>query len=1305
MNYYKWHRSNYGYEKIIENRENNIKLVEELWDKHSLTELLKDLEWRYRNGEDVSLEFYNVLKERRMKEDPKNKTISDILGKGEQILIKKLILESNTDICSVLLMELKIREGKLKISEKNRIWLNNELKEWIIELLTYDNTDITRVELPKRRDRAMNVTDYLGTDSNELMGGLEIEEWENIKYLGSGRIKEKGYYRITSLYIYLLSTLRKRLRWSYGFLKWSKIMSIILNKGGIYSWWELYKGKLMDKARYSQFSQRNSIRWRNIINKKHNKINYGVYWLRETGDWVNEWSKRTVIWKYLKHTYNESKEGIDRYSNWISSMKLGQLDKRIKRWGRISEGYNQLENLLQEDLGRILGKTRQKGLRRGKITLKLGLGYKLRYVRTGTRWVLGITGEDTRTLTGKLWITIKGFLRGRLLSGFVKRNWKLLEVDKKNRVLLYMNREIRASREKISIRNLKSIWYTTLRGYTNHKELSQSLKDLSVREEHIGKEEVKKEKYLYKYHRDPWDSSRRLREKILKYKKDVLNLYNKDYNELKSHEYPIHIKEELWGGELWLKLVKTLISDIAQDHILRENLICVEYKRVYTKRNNWNLIVLDDWWEVWTKESWHYKIERPEGKKKVAENWWLKKGTYDSDPIGIITSTEMYKKYSEIRVIRVLGYKEEQERILERTSTSTEWRNGEIWGRYRAYNTGQEWSILNKKIGREIIWGKIEKVRGKKWLYNKLKRRVISSSEKRKNYNKTRGKLNWIPKYGYGGNVYYRPNQIKVGGKRDYKYLSKGYKNIWNRELPKRQGELISEYDKKRYQLAYKVRRPDSILLQNTGYLKKHERLEDTTILQLRREYYVHEDLLSVIKWYKDGGVSELGLRRYKEKVSHKRKVEKYVYTVYPIRLESSREKWKEFNLIIDRWYLTLSGRSLNNLTGVLGMIEQLEWWSNFRLKNWPYPEVMFTLLANILKIRGRVKKLTIHNEGLLRNREIVGKVYSRRSKQRLKMEGYSRGVGKRYISRLGYLKLKHRQPLSIDEKKYWTLKMHISNLLNKLLTDGIIDRDINEHWNRWVLNWEWLNNDVKERIWRRSLKWTVRRLSKELIYNKELYNKLCILKENLNWKEIFIWYVSWKKNNRSGLEKELIRRNKLYLEESKRIVDECKWIIELLINSELRETKTNISTIPEAIVLDRRLNLWNPERDKGRKYTKVESNSLNWKQWESLKKEKTTGVLKETLSKNELLYIRRKKRTLRYEKNIKEVKLLYNKNILLGRKYLKDLLNIETSDRKWELIEDELIYNKRTENTNNILYDKEGKKILEYNNNSKQKK
>jgi len=73
----------------------------------------------------------------------------------------------------MLLIELKRKEGILNISELKN---NNGLKELIIELLTYTNTDTTRVELPKRRDRSLNIRDYLGNDSNELMGELEIEQ-------------------------------------------------------------------------------------------------------------------------------------------------------------------------------------------------------------------------------------------------------------------------------------------------------------------------------------------------------------------------------------------------------------------------------------------------------------------------------------------------------------------------------------------------------------------------------------------------------------------------------------------------------------------------------------------------------------------------------------------------------------------------------------------------------------------------------------------------------------------------------------------------------------------------------------------------------------------------------------------------------------------------------------------------------------------------------------------------------------------------------------------------------------------------
>jgi hypothetical protein len=91
-------------------------------------------------------------------------------------------------------------------------------------------------------------------------------------------------------------------------------------------------------------------------------------------------------------------------------------------------------------------------------------------------------------------------------------------------------------------------------------------------------------------------------------------------------------------------------------------------------------------------------------------------------------------------------------------------------------------------------------------------------------------------------------NQIRVGSKRDYKFITPGYKNIYEREVPLNVSKLMLEYDKKRYQQAYKVRRADVILLQNTGYLEQYNRLEDTSREKLKKNYYVHSELGSVIR-------------------------------------------------------------------------------------------------------------------------------------------------------------------------------------------------------------------------------------------------------------------------------------------------------------------------------------------------------------------------------------------------------------------------------------------------------------------------
>jgi hypothetical protein len=241
---------------------------------------------------------------------------------------------------------------------------------------------------------------------------------------------------------------------------------------------------------------------------------------------------------------------------------------------------------------------------------------------------------------------------------------------------------------------------------------------------------------------------------------------------------------------------------------------------------------------------------------------------------------------------------------------------------------------------------------------------------------------------------------------------------------------------------------------------------------------------------------------------------------------------------------------------------------------------------------------------------------------------------------------------------------MHISNLLNKISSDGSIDRGVKERFVWWARNWEKLGTSMKEEVWARSLRWTIRRLSKDLIYDKELYKKLLDWKRKEDWKNIFSWYISWKHKNNSRLEHELNKRGKLNKELELRIVDECNYIISLLIIETGR--KTNILLIEPEMLIDRQINIWNPIRERAYerlKTNKVKGDSKEWLEWEEWSKRWLEDiVMRKDRRTNDLLYNKKSNNRMRH--NI----LMYNKKLEILNEW-KDLDRTRRDLIKWEYI------------------------------------
>jgi hypothetical protein len=51
-----------------------------------------------------------------------------------------------------------------------------QIIELLLEVLSYENNETTRLELYKRRERSKDVVEYTGNDTTGEMGALELEK-------------------------------------------------------------------------------------------------------------------------------------------------------------------------------------------------------------------------------------------------------------------------------------------------------------------------------------------------------------------------------------------------------------------------------------------------------------------------------------------------------------------------------------------------------------------------------------------------------------------------------------------------------------------------------------------------------------------------------------------------------------------------------------------------------------------------------------------------------------------------------------------------------------------------------------------------------------------------------------------------------------------------------------------------------------------------------------------------------------------------------------------------------------------------